>query len=69
MKNKDKIESLLHEISEKRDELEKEINMAIVNKLESAEKDLRERQLQCNAQIRLLKYILGSLTDKEYIIC
>lgn len=68
MKNEGQLRNLFCEISNKRDELDKELNVAIANKMESAERYLKERKLQCDAQIRLLNYILGDIDDKEYIM-
>lgn len=60
--NMDKLLDLEESLTEKRDELNKE-------RLTQDSEELKQRELQCIAQLRLIKYIKSDFNDTNYIMC
>lgn len=60
--NMDKLLDLEESLTEKRDELNKE-------RLTQDSEELKQRELQCIAQLRLIKYIKNDFNDANYIMC
>ena len=58
----DKLIDLEKSLTEKRDELNKE-------RLTQDSEELKQRELQCIAQLRLIKYIKSDFNDTNYIMC
>lgn len=56
-----KLLDLEKSLTEKRDELNKE-------RLTQDSEELKQRELQCIAQLRLIKYIKSNFTDANYIM-
>jgi hypothetical protein len=56
-------------IEEKNDELLKEIAHALSNNDYKSYNYLKSLQLQCKAEIRLLKHLDSTDDNKEFIIC
>lgn len=57
-----KLIGLEKSLTEKRDELNKE-------RLTQDSEELKQRELQCIAQLRLIKYIESDFNDANYIMC
>jgi len=64
----DKLEELKKRIEEKEQELFNEINNALGNRDEESYRYLKELQLQCTAELRLIKHIENGL-DGDFVIC
>ena len=64
----EKLSELKKEISEKCDELLNEMNKAISDNDGSAYISLKQRELQCQAELRLIKHIENGFKDK-FLIC
>ena len=60
--NMNKLIDLEKSLTEKRDELNKE-------RLTQDSEELKQRELQCIAQLRLIKYIKSDFNDANYIMC
>lgn len=60
--NMNKLLDLEKSLTEKRDELNKE-------RLTQDSEELKQRELQCIAQLRLIKYIKSDFNDANYIMC
>lgn len=60
--NMNKLLDLEKSLTEKRDELNKE-------RLTQDSEELKQRELQCIAQLRLIKYIKNDFNDANYIMC
>lgn len=60
--NMGKLLELEKSLIEKRDELHKE-------RAVQDSDDLKQRELQCTAQLRLVKYIKSDFKDEKYIMC
>lgn len=65
----DKMEELKKRIEEKRDELLAEINHVLGNNDNNTYQHLKSLQLQCDAELRLIKHIETNFEDKNFIIC
>jgi len=64
----DKLEELKNRISEREKELFDEINNALGNKDEEQYRYLKQLQLQCTAELRLIKYIENCFKG-DFMIC
>ena len=64
----EKLNQLKSKIEEKEDRILAQISEALKNDDESTFNHLKQLQLQCTAQLRLIKYIEKGL-DGEYTIC
>ena len=60
--NTNKLLELEKLLTEKRDELYKE-------RAVQDSDDLKQRELQCTAQLRVIKYIKNDFKDEKYIMC
>lgn len=67
MDNK-KLKELKEKIENKEKELLNEINHSLANRDESAYNHLKQLQLQCRAELRLIKYIEDGL-EGDFMIC
>lgn len=63
-----KMNKLKEEISNKNNELIKEINQALSNDDNATYEHLKQLQLQCAAELRLIKHIENEFKD-DFIIC
>lgn len=63
-----KLNKLKKNIEEKQDELFKEIAVALGNNDTDTYNHLKQLQLQCAAELRLIKHIESCMTD-EFLIC
>lgn len=61
--------NLKEKIEDKRSQATKDMSKAVTDNNVALQSSLRERVLQCNAQLRLIKFIESDFTDKDYIIC
>lgn len=65
----EKLNKVKEEITEKNKELLSEISNALANYDRSTYEYLKTLQLQCEAQLRLIRLIESDFEDDRYIIC
>lgn len=69
MTDREKLISLKEEIEQKQEELRKEIIEVLQNYADDTTRVVLEMRLvQCNAQLRLIEYILDDFSNDKYII-
>lgn len=65
----EKLNKVKEEITKKNDELLSEISGALANNDRNTYDYLKTLQLQCEAQLRLIRFIESDFKDDKYIIC